>query len=46
MTESNLFGSLLTLGMKEFLKYLHLQETVLIELHVDENFLLVVKLNV
>ena len=46
MTESNLFGSLLTLGMKEFLKYLHLQETILIKLHADENFSLMVKLNV
>ena len=29
---SNLFHSLITLGMKEFLKYLGLQETVLNEL--------------
>ena len=38
MSGSNLFYSIMKLGMKEFWKYSDLQETVLNELTVDENF--------
>ena len=40
MTGFNLFHSLMTLGMKEFLKYSDLQETVLNELTCQRELLI------